>query len=73
MAELTAAYYGAHGVKNVQPRLFNPAANQLYHAHAKDQIPTRSARLFLELLKAEQLPAWVTQMIDLDLLNAAAI
>lgn len=73
MAELTAAYYGAHGVKDAKARLFNPAANQLYHAQAKDQIPTRSARMFLELLKAEQLPAWVSQMIDLDLLNAAAL
>lgn len=60
-------------MKDAKARLFNPAANQLYHAQAKDQIPTRSARVFIKLLKAEQLPAWVSQMIDLDLLNAAAL
>ena len=73
MAELTTAYYGAHGVKEATPRLFNPAANQLYHAQAQQQIPRRSARLFLELLKAEKLPSWTTQIVDMTLIRAAAL
>jgi hypothetical protein len=60
-------------VKDAQPRLFNPAANQLYHAQAQQQIPRRSARLFLELLKDGELPSWVPQVADLALIKAAAL
>jgi hypothetical protein len=74
LADLAIVVAASNGVKtkDMDASAFNRYAQQLIVLEAKDAIPPRSAKIFLKLLKEEELPSWIGSALDIDLIRAAA-
>ena len=69
---MAAVLYRVHGSKTATARHFNPAAAALFSLKAREQIPSKAAQTFLQLMQSGTLPSWVTQAVDIDFIKAAA-
>lgn len=60
------------GLKDPSPTLFNPYAELLYRQYAKATMGEEVARTFLNLSSKNQVPTWVLDVVDIQLIRAAA-
>lgn len=57
------------GAKKPQREWFNPFATFLKHQNFKKQIDIEVAEICCELFKTKQMPAWVSEQIDIEIMQ----
>lgn len=62
----------ALGVKDAKTRYFNDFEAQRFYELAVRTVDPESAQVFLKLQQAGELPPWVAEHVDLDLIQASA-
>jgi hypothetical protein len=69
---LGADILGSLGAEGIKPHRFNPYGKAIYKRHAKETIDPRAARCFMRVYQGNGIPSWVMNLVDMDLITAAA-
>lgn len=72
ISSVAESYFISQGYKDIKSGMFNAIARHYEIQECKKICQPRTARIFMRLLKAGEIPSWVAREIDLQMMELAA-